>query len=430
MSFPRRTSAVLTVWAALLSAPAWCFGQEQKPIPLEDAVRQGLVKVDVTSYGGAYGDAMEVAVQRLVSREVHVVVEPGTVFVSVGGDVQNMVGRRVKGEMVDAETYRATEVMVLADGARRSFLVEAYCLDYEKPEPRANNRFRLAARDPRAARILVNTPLAKVDVSVGAIQSALWMDRAGVSGEELQRRYPFTAVDVQVAGDLLKRVREIAAARIPPGFAPEVRVQVEGLLSPDPAVRIQAARRLSAMGPGAALAIPFLQENSLAVRPLRPAPAPKPTPAPKSAPAPKPAQPDQAPEAPEAPEGVPPAAPEAPAPGAPGTSVRVEVGSVAEAVESMIRSRPIEPLLASLSSPRPLLRRHAARTLGLIGDPRAVPKLIIALKDTDERVQELAEASLKEITKQDFGRDRVKWLTWWEKNRESFLPKESPQPKE
>ena len=59
-----------------------------------------------------------------------------------------------------------------------------------------------------------------------------------------------------------------------------------------------------------------------------------------------------------------------------------------------------------------------------------MPKLIIALKDTDERVQELAEASLKEITKQDFGRDRVKWVTWWEKNRESFLPKESPQPKE
>lgn len=364
----------LVVAAVLLLLPAaTTHAEEQTSISLEQAVRQGLVKVDVSARGGAYGDAVQVVVQRAVPRTVQVFVEPGTVFVSVGGDVQNLVGRRVRGELTP-EGFRETgEVMVLADDGRRSFVVESYCLDYEKPQPRKADSFRLAARDPRAARVLVSTPA--VGVSVQAVQSAIWMDRAGVSGEQLRRQYGFTEVDVRVAGDVLARAREAALAALPEGVPPEVRQQIERLLSSDPAQRIEAAKALGAMGQRAAAALPFVAESTLAVRPLE-------------------AGPGQA---------------------APGVEVQVEI---ARAIEAMMRNRPVEPLIKSLAHRRPLVRRHAARTLGALGDRKAVEPLIAALEDSDARVRELAVESLKQLTGQDFGRDRAKWEAWWEANKE------------
>lgn len=436
IGFPKCVLAAVAVSVILLVGVGRSWSQQEAPIPLEQAVRQGLVKVDVTACGGAYGDAVQVAVQRLVPRAVHVVVEPGTVFVSVGGDVQNMAGARVKGELIDANTYRPTEVMVLADGTRRSFLLEAYCLDYEKPEPKANDGFRLAARDGRAARILVNAPGA--NVSVEARQSALWMDRAGVSAEELRRTHGFAEVDVRVGGDIVRRAVEIARAAIPPGVPVDVRVHIEGLLASDPAVRGRAAARLREMGPSASVALPFLVENSLAVRPLRaarPAGTDVVVDAPGAgvhvdvqgaAPKPAPAQPGQPPAKPQA----------APPAGAgvvvdvPGAGVRVDVEGAAAAVQAMMKNRPIEPLVASLKSPMPLVRRHAARTLGLTGNPGAILPLITALGDSDPRVKELAAESLSEITGQDLGVDRPKWMDWWEKNKQNLQPKpEAPAPK-
>lgn len=397
MSILKSISAVLTAFAALavIAGPVRA-AEVQTVVSLEDAVRQGLVKVDVNACGGAYGDAIEVAVQRLVDREVRVKVEPGTVFVSVGGDVQNMAGRRIKGEMINQDSYRPTDVMVLADGTRRTYLVEAYCMDYEKPAPKANDGFKLAARDPRAARVLVRTPLANVDVSIEAIQSALWMDRAGVSGDELRQKHGFTNVDVRVGADIVKRVREIALGQIPAGMPADVRVEVERLFSSDPEARRRAAVRVSAMGPRAAVALPFLRENSTTVRPLQP---------------------------------------EANAGGArpavsvvvdPERGVQVDVDAAADALAAMLKNRPVEPLFAMLKNSGPLMRRHAARTLGVIGNPRAVPRLIVALGDSDRRVKELAEQSLKQITKQDFGRDRAKWVEWWDKNKASLLPPQEP----
>jgi hypothetical protein len=424
MSLPKRVPAVLVVAAIFLTACGQAAAQTQTTVSLEQAVRQGLVKVDVSAFGGAYGDAMQVTVQRAVQYEVRVVVEPGTVFVSVGGDVQNMVGSVVKGEMLDQNTYQPGEVMVLVDGARRSFLVEAFCLDYGKPAPRAADGFRLAARDPRAARILVSTPRAKVTIE--AIQSALWMDRAGVSAEVLQRQYGFGEQHIAVAQSLLQRAREVAMATVPPGAPPEVRVEIDRLLSPDPAARRQAAMNLGAMRERAILAMPFLTESSLAVRPLGPpaaAPAPAPAPAPVPRPAPAPA-----------PGGQTPAKPEVRAPAAPGpvvplpqaaqaAQVQVDV-AISQALEAIAKSRPIEPLLDSLKSTRPLLRRHAARTLGAMGDKRAVEPLIAALGDKDERFQEVVAQSLHQITGQDLGRDKAKWEDWWKANKDGFTPKE------
>jgi HEAT repeat protein len=59
-------------------------------------------------------------------------------------------------------------------------------------------------------------------------------------------------------------------------------------------------------------------------------------------------------------------------------------------------------------------RLTAVRALGLVRDPLAVPQVMAALGDDDDRVVAAAYQSLMEITRQDFGTDALHWMRWWE----------------
>jgi len=59
----------------------------------------------------------------------------------------------------------------------------------------------------------------------------------------------------------------------------------------------------------------------------------------------------------------------------------------------------------------------AARSLGMIEDPRVIAPLIQALKDESHGVQKNALLSLKARTGHDFGKDPEAWQKWWEQNK-------------
>ena len=59
----------------------------------------------------------------------------------------------------------------------------------------------------------------------------------------------------------------------------------------------------------------------------------------------------------------------------------------------------------------------AARSLGLIDDPRVIDPLIEALGDESHGVKKNAALSLKMRTGQNFGKDPEAWQKWWEKNK-------------
>ena len=101
-------------------------------VSLDEAMRQGLVDVEVKSLGGATGDKIRVDVRRKVDRKVEIEVTPGTVFRPSGGTVQNMAGGRLRGELLANNTYRPQSKIVLDDDRSRSYLLESFCLDYEK----------------------------------------------------------------------------------------------------------------------------------------------------------------------------------------------------------------------------------------------------------------------------------------------------------
>ncbi len=54
--------------------------------------------------------------------------------------------------------------------------------------------------------------------------------------------------------------------------------------------------------------------------------------------------------------------------------------------------RAVEPLIATLTDPRELVRSAAAEALGRIGDPRAIEPLVVALRNNDKRRDSVASA--------------------------------------
>jgi len=387
-----RTSLVLLTAAPLVLLTAEAKAQTQ--VDLQTAIDRGLVSVNVSSLGGAVGNTMRVTVQRRVPEELQIVVSPGTVFVSVSGKVQALAASTIKGEFLNARTYRPGSVMVLVDNQAHAFLVETFCMEYHKPAPATGQVYQVAKADPRATRILVGPKDASA--SIWAYQAAIWMDRSGVSTEELKRRYHIADVDLQAALGLLKSAEQAGKASIRADVPADVRVHLEAVFSSDPAVRAEAAKALRQI-PGLAAIVEV-----------------------------------NAPALPDVPENLAEAANtlEALAPPSLQDLIAEQAGTVIDNVMDLAADPPGGPLsklpllglakprleasLGLLRSPLPAIRTIGARRLGMIREPRAVDALIGALKDSEPKVQEAAAESLRKLTNQNLGTDPDVWQKWWE----------------
>lgn len=264
-------NAFLTAFAfcCVLSAACSTGLGQQTAVSIERAVQEGKVEVKVSSRGGATGDTIRVDVRRRVPQAVHVEITPGTVFQSQTGTVQNMAGGTVKGEFIDANTYRPgdSNVVVLSDDAWHGYLVQSYCMDFHKGPPRRGEGFSLSIQDQRSARILQAAK--DPSVSLWARQFALWMDREGITEKELLSQYGnvATSVDVQVARNIIKQAEDAGVATVPADMPTNVQVEVKKLFSPDPAVRGAAVKVLVNMGKQAETAAPFLANNVVTTTP-------------------------------------------------------------------------------------------------------------------------------------------------------------------
>ena len=345
------------------------FGQTS--VSLQQAVKQGLVEVEVKSRGGATGDAIRIDVRRKVPREVRIHITTGTVLLTAEKDVQNVTARRIKGEFIAQNTYRPGSVMVLVDNNRHSYLVESFCLDYHKKAPRRGQSLTLAVNDQRATRIF-NAPKG-VKASPWAFQLALWIDRAGVSPAEVRRRHPnrLTDVDVRVARSLLQNAEKQGVAEIPPGIATDVRVEIGKLFSTDPAVRAVAVERLGGMGSRATVAVPFIRANVIRGESGKTLPS---------------------------------------------TVVSVFASPATVAVELERLGIPaLGPLIEHLKPQGAGGTKVVVDTTELLDKDRMTEFFIGRLKHDNPRLRQRAARSLNRLTGEDFGEDHARWHAWWQK---------------
>ena len=178
------------------------------PVPvsdLQEALVSGLVEVSITGSGGSSGDVITLTIRRAVRRPLRLRLAQGTVLRSGSAAVQNMIVAALKGERIDANKYRPTDVIDLPDDKERIYLLEAYCLDFEKENPGASDRFSIAAVDGSALTVIRAVP--QESRSIPVIQAALWL-AAGVTKASIQERFDVSDSDVLIAERAVATVKQ------------------------------------------------------------------------------------------------------------------------------------------------------------------------------------------------------------------------------
>lgn len=180
---------------------------------LDEAAKRGLIEYEVKGRGGSSGPALELKVRRLKAERIEIYVPPGTVFETGSSGVQSMVAksiiRQIAEDVAEEVGERVLEEIVdgvvgLDDDDSRTFLIEAYCRDFELENPSPQDGFVSAAVDLRSAAILQAAD--EQNLGVRATQAAVWMDR-GVEPLTIAKQFPATPEDFDAAARLLAGLR-------------------------------------------------------------------------------------------------------------------------------------------------------------------------------------------------------------------------------
>lgn len=178
--------------------------QQEPLISLAAAVAIGLVTVSIHGQGGSSGDVIHLRVRRTMNRTLRLRLEPGTVFRSASPAVQNMLVAALKGELTNSEgEYLPAATIELKDDKERSYLVEAYCLDFERENPGPGDSFTFEAIAADALAVLNAIP--ERDRTIPIVQAALWLWQ-GVPEEEIRTRFSVTSEDFIHARNALQKL--------------------------------------------------------------------------------------------------------------------------------------------------------------------------------------------------------------------------------
>lgn len=176
------------------------------PLAIEKAEADGLITVSAEGTGGSSGDVIVLVVRRVVNRPLRLALNPGMTLRSAAANVQNMIVYALKGEAT-ARGYRPSAFIELSDDKERRYVVEAYCLDFDKENPDSSHRLTLGPPDDRTLAILRAIP--KDNWSIKIAQAAIWLGQ-GVTAETIKTRFDASDLDLffaRMAIDSLQRRR-------------------------------------------------------------------------------------------------------------------------------------------------------------------------------------------------------------------------------
>ena len=182
MASMRVTVAPVTAATFLLAwAPASMVAAQSVSLP--DAINQSSVEMRFEASGDASGDIVVLHVHRLVPAPVSIAVQP--VVLSSGDSAhQNLVLRRVKGEMVGSDSYIPQSSIQLSDGNWHDYLLEAYCINAHAANPQVNGQYALdGPPDSRLAAILSAADSSYVQTDV--LQAAIWAVTDNITQDQL-----------------------------------------------------------------------------------------------------------------------------------------------------------------------------------------------------------------------------------------------------
>lgn len=393
--------AMLAAWLSASTASTASANTTQ----FHAAIQAGQVSIRIEFLGGAMGDRMKVFLRKQIPEPLRLSVTPGTVFVPQGADVQRLAAVKLLGQLTAQGTYRRTAMIELDDASERGFLIQIVCIDYHKNSPPVGQAFRVGEVDPRCQRILS----LRADLSIWAYQSAIWMDRAGVSADKLMGNFKVPAADIESARVLLQDAERVGTESLENvDVSAEAKTAARGVFSADPAVRVKAYAEIQTLSDADRARLEQLLKQNL----LRGGKLPSleelragntlATLLPEGVTLPKLELPESVDDVLLLVEAI---------------RDRVAEGRASESERlAAAANLRVMPHLMALKSRLPLLRLTAARALPNVKSEAAVEALIVTLQDPDPRVRTAAAEGLQKLTGQSLGEDSAKWSTWWQDN--------------
>lgn len=114
-----------------------------------------------------------------------------------------MVMASVRGRMVHERSYAAASQIVVASSTPVTYVLEAYCAEFEKDNPSASTTFQLGDVDAPLACILQ----AAGALSTEAMPAAVWMQTDRVPYDHIHAKFPVSRADWQAAQAVIQRCR-------------------------------------------------------------------------------------------------------------------------------------------------------------------------------------------------------------------------------
>lgn len=172
------------------------------------ASERGLAEYQINGTGDSSGEAMTVAVQNTSGSPLEIVITPGTVFLP-NGNAQQMMAWGIVAVVVDSDSEpQRVSTMYLPDATPRLAVVEAYCLNFELPNPERTDVFTVSATPQISAAAIVYA--AKTEkLSLASTQIAVWKNQDDhITQKEIESKFEASQEEFDKAFELVKRVHE------------------------------------------------------------------------------------------------------------------------------------------------------------------------------------------------------------------------------
>jgi hypothetical protein len=193
-----------------LAKPPWVllvlicavFGNHVLAEDFAAAAAAGKIKVSFRGTGGSSGDAVEAIVTRTESDggALELTIAPGTRLQSGDKSAQSMVIAAVRGQSMGEGSYSPGSVIEIGRGTK-TYVLEAYCSDFEKDNPSLATTFTLKPADPLLACILTSAS----NLSTPAKQAAVWIYTDKASFSLVNTKFEVSRSDWDAAAAVVKK---------------------------------------------------------------------------------------------------------------------------------------------------------------------------------------------------------------------------------
>jgi hypothetical protein len=180
---------------------------------LAEAIVEEYVNVVFEGRGSSSGDSVDGKVRNKTRRTLYLRVRSGIFLKSRNPGAQDMIVQGLSpGESnypPEEREYPRMGCIELSPGAVFTFILRAYCEDFDLANPAASDHFSIPGRVRGELRRLFTTlgEVPEDSPSIEAVQVAVWVLTDNIARWQLDRSFPVLEDDVRAARNLLQRAR-------------------------------------------------------------------------------------------------------------------------------------------------------------------------------------------------------------------------------